>query len=123
MNATRWIGIVAVGAAAAGLMGMATANEAELTPKSDQSQVDLDSNSAAQLGWDKSSAQQRRGDSSARHGSDNSAAQMGSGVNANPGAQLDNETPATSTPPADSDRGTAEQPVKSHPDHATSPDR
>jgi hypothetical protein len=69
----------------------------------------FNSNSAAQLGADKSATQHRRGDSTAQRGSNNSAAQLGSGLNANAGAQLDNDTQATSAPPVNSDTNTPEQ--------------
>ena len=115
MNATRWIRIVAV-AAAAGFAGAAIANETELSPKSDQSPTDINSNSAAQLGPNQSAVPHRSGDSTVQHGSDNSAAQLGSGSNGNPGAQLNNETQATSAPPVDSDSNTAEQPVTTRTD-------
>ena len=111
MNATRWIRIVAVAAAAAGFAGTAIGNETKLSAKSDQSPTDINSNSAAQLGPNQSAVPHRSGDSTAQHGSDNSAAQLGSGSNGNPGAQLNNETQATSAPPVDSDNNTAEQPV------------
>ena len=109
MDATRWIRIAAVAAAAAGLTGTVIANESDLSSKDNHSSTDINSNSAAQLGPDQSATPLRSGDSTAQHGSDNSAAQMGSGLNANPGAQLNNETQATSAPPADSDGNTPEQ--------------
>jgi hypothetical protein len=37
---------------------------------------------------------------------------MGSGLNANPGAQLNNDVKATSEPPADSEGNTPEKPSK-----------
>ena len=117
MNATKWVRIYAVAAAAAGLSGTVMATDAGLTPQHDQSSTDL--NSAAQLGPGRSAAPQRKGDSSVQHGTDNAAAQLGSSLNANPGAQLNNDTQGTSTPPADSDDNTAGQPVKSHPDAAS----
>ena len=110
MNATRWIGIVAV-AAATGLTGTAIANETNSTT-GDHSSTGINNNSAAQLGPATSATPQRKGDSSAKHGSDNSAAQMGSGLNANPGAQLNNDVKATSEPPADSEGNTPEKPSK-----------
>ena len=116
MNATKWIRIGAVAVAAAGLAGTVIANEGELSSKSDQSPTAIDSNSAAQLGWDKSAMPQRKGDSPSQRGGDNTAAQMGSGVNANPAAQLNNETQETSAPPTDSDVDTTEQSPKSGPD-------
>jgi len=115
MNATRWMRIVAVAAAAA-FAGTAIANETESSAKGDQSATDVNANSAAQLGPDQSAAPHRPGDLTAQHGSDNSAAQLGSGSNGNPGAQLNNETQATSAPLVDSDANTPEQPVTTRTD-------
>jgi hypothetical protein len=112
MNSRRWMRIVTVAVATAGLTGTVMANEPTEISKGDHSSSDINSNSAAQLGPVESATQQRKGDSSAQRGSDNAAAQMGSSVNANPGAQLNNDTRATPAPPADADTNTAPQPVK-----------
>jgi len=119
MKSRRWIRIVAVAVAAAGLTGTVIANEVTPSANGDQSSTDGNSNSAAQLGPAQSAAPQRKGDSSAQRGSDNSAAQMGSSVNGNPGAQLNNDAKATPTPPADADSNTAGQPVKTRPEGGT----
>ena len=119
MNATKWIRIVAIAAAAAGFTGTVIANESELSSKVDQSSTDSNKNSAAQLGPGQSAAPLRSGDSTAQRGSDNAAAQLGSGSNGNPGAQLNNETQATSAPPVDSDGNTPEQPVTTRTDTGT----
>jgi hypothetical protein len=105
-----------VRARVAGFAGTAIANETELSAKSDHSPTDINSNSAAQLGPNQSAVPHRSGDSTALHGSDNSAAQLGSGSNGNPGAQLNKETQATSAPPVDSDSNTGEQPVTTRTD-------
>lgn len=119
MNATRWMRIVAVAAAAAAFAGTAIANETESGAKGDQSATDVNANSAAQLGPDQSAVPRRSGDLTAQHGSDNSAAQLGTGLNGNPGAQLNNETQATSAPPVDSAGNTPEQPVTTRTDTGT----
>ena len=111
MNVSRSIGIVVLATATAGITGSVIANGTDLRSNGSQSSTDVNSNSAAQLGTDKSPTQHRIGDSTAQRGTNNSAAQMGSGVNANPGAQLDNETQPTSTPPVDSDSNAPETPV------------
>jgi hypothetical protein len=46
-------------------------------------------------------------------------AQLGNGLNGNPGAQLNNEARATSAPPVDSDSNTAEQPITTRTDTGT----
>ena len=106
MNATRWIGIAAVAAATAGFTATVIANDTEPNSKSDQSSTDINRNPAAQL--DQSATPRRSGDSTAQHGSNNAAAQLGSGLNANAAAQLNNEIQATPSPPVDSDSNTPE---------------
>jgi hypothetical protein len=110
MNAKRWTHLIAV-AAAAGFTVTAVANESELSPKGNQASTKINNNSAAQLGPAGSATPRRSGDSTAQRGSDNPAAQLGSGSNANPAAQLNNETQATPSPPVDSDSNTPEKPV------------
>jgi hypothetical protein len=110
MNATRWMRIIAVAAAAAGFTATTGANETEPSSKGDHASTDINNNSAAQLGPSQSATPRRSGDSTAQHGSTNPPAQMGSGVNANAAAQLNNETQATSAPPVDSDSNTPERP-------------
>src|SRR5689334_7299771 len=112
MNSKQWFRIVAVAVATTGFTGSVIADEATPSWKGHHSSTETNSNSAAQLGPVQSATPQRKGDSSAQRGSDNAAAQMGSSVNANAGAQLNNEPRATSAPPADADSNTAAQPVK-----------
>ena len=101
MKASKCICIVAL-VAATGFSGAVLGNGTELSQKNDQASTSTD-NSAAQLGPAGSATQRRSGASIAQKGTDNTAAQMGNGVNGNAAAQLNNDTEATSAPPADSD--------------------
>jgi hypothetical protein len=113
MNATRWIRIAVVAGAAAGFTSTVIANETDSSSRSDYSAT-VNGNPAAQLGPGGSTTPQRSGDSTAQHGSNNSSAQMGSGLNANSGAQLNNDPQATSAPPVDWDGNAPKQPVRGH---------
>lgn len=106
MNTRRLIRMVAVAAAAASFTGTVIANETEPSTNGDRSVVDINSNSPSQLG-NESATPQRTGDSTTQNGSDDAAAQLGSGVNENASAQLNNDTQATSAPPANSDSDSA----------------